>query len=579
MADREPNPDPAAAHGQPSPEAHVQLRFEKFSSFVEEYWPKISLRGMLLETTQPKPVGTMISFEFKLTDGFRLCQGVGEVAWVRRRDEGPQGPAGMGIRFHALDDQGRELILKILEEQVKSGGEPFEIERVPPGAESEPAPPAPRESAEPEPPAAEQGWVRPPPREVERKQPPPTEPLEPAAAAAAPADGGFQAPWEKLPEPSDVLDPLDDSSVSAEAEMEVDSDSALAGFPRGGTNGGFPRRGTNGGFPRRGTNGGFPLDPDSSETELQEADDEPLLLFAADETEEGEALPIDETVAERVEFDPFGGEASEPALSFDLDEPSPELEAPIELAGEELAPADWPDVSGEEPTILLSKIDDLAGEDRPPSLEADAEIQFDAESSAVFLDLDTSAEELTTPLLRDAGGAVQEVLEEAAAIPEFDGIGGDAPDVLGSRPDDEPAEGPAVSPEPESPQLAEIEVAPEAESLPPFAEIEAAPEPESPPPFAEIEAAPEPESPPPFAEIEVAPEPESPPPFAEIEAAPEPESPPPFPDVEVPPEAESPPLFPDVEVPPEAGSAESPLPFAEIEVAPEPSASPAPEEA
>ncbi len=536
MAHREPHPDPtaaAAARGQLSPEAHVQLRFEKFSSFVEEYWPKISLRGMLLETTQPKPVGTMISFEFKLTDGFRLCQGVGEVAWVRHHDEGPQRPAGMGIRFHALDDQGRELILKILEEQVKSGGEPFEIERVPPGAESESA----QEFAGPPPPAEGAGWVRPPPKKVQQTPPPPAQPPEPAAAAAEAPAGGFQAPWEKLPEPSDVLDPLDDSSVSSTAEMEEDSDSGLAGFP---------------------------LDPERPEPELPESDDdEPLLMFVDDEPEEGEALASSEAVAEREEIDAFDAEASVPELSFDLGKPVPEFEAPVELIRDESAVADLlgvpspedagkepedagkepedagkepedageePGDASEEPTILLSKIAELSREEAPPSLDAEAEIQFDAESSAAFLELDTSADEptLPPPLVADAE---EEMFEVPEASP-FDGLGDDASALLGSQPEDVPDEGLALLPEPELPPLEGIDVAPSPPLLP-------EPEPDLFPPFPEVGMAPEPEAPEPFPEVEIPPEPEAPEPFPEVEIPPEPEAPEPFPEVEIPPEPEA----------------------------------------
>ena len=85
------------------PDAQVQLRFEKFAAFVEEYRPKISLGGMFLETGNPKPLGSTISCEFKLTDGFKLCRALGEVVWIRRGDGGPAAPSRIGIRFEAID--------------------------------------------------------------------------------------------------------------------------------------------------------------------------------------------------------------------------------------------------------------------------------------------------------------------------------------------------------------------------------------------------------------------------------------------------------------------------------------------
>ena len=121
---------------EPTSDSPVELRFEKFSAFVEGYAPYLSLGGMFLGTDDLRPVGSTVGFEVGLNDGFRLLQGVGQVIWVRLEDEGPERPAGMGVRFQALDDKGRELILKVIEERVRSGGEPFDVEVIPPGTVS-----------------------------------------------------------------------------------------------------------------------------------------------------------------------------------------------------------------------------------------------------------------------------------------------------------------------------------------------------------------------------------------------------------------------------------------------------------
>lgn len=139
MAQGDLLPTNDTTQGPMAADSHVTLTFEKFSSFVEEYRPKISLGGMFLATEDLKPVGTTVACDFKLTDGFRLCQALGEVVWIRRTPSAEQ-PAGMGLRFQAIDDKGRELVLKILEEQVKTGGEPFEVENTPADVESAPAP-------------------------------------------------------------------------------------------------------------------------------------------------------------------------------------------------------------------------------------------------------------------------------------------------------------------------------------------------------------------------------------------------------------------------------------------------------
>lgn len=146
VSHQELHPTTDTTQGPLAPESRFHLRFEKFSAFIEEYRPKISLGGMFLETDEIKPVGSIVACDFELTDGFRLCQALGEVVWIRRTSGADQ-PAGMGIRFQAIDDKGRELVLKIIDEQKEAGGQPFEVERIPPDAEAVPvaSSPAPRE--------------------------------------------------------------------------------------------------------------------------------------------------------------------------------------------------------------------------------------------------------------------------------------------------------------------------------------------------------------------------------------------------------------------------------------------------
>ncbi len=116
---------------QQAPSERITLLFEKFSSFVDGYGGNLSLGGMFLETEARREKGSIVDFEIKLTDGFRLLYGLGEVIWCRTVSGGPDLPLGLGIRFQALDDNGRELILKILEERVRNGHEPFDVEEIP----------------------------------------------------------------------------------------------------------------------------------------------------------------------------------------------------------------------------------------------------------------------------------------------------------------------------------------------------------------------------------------------------------------------------------------------------------------
>ena len=92
----------------------VSLEFDKFASFVEDYSGHLSLQGIFLKTGALAPVGTVVGFDLRLADGFQLLHGTGAVTWIRLADPETGRTAGMGLRFHTLDEQGRQLVLHIL---------------------------------------------------------------------------------------------------------------------------------------------------------------------------------------------------------------------------------------------------------------------------------------------------------------------------------------------------------------------------------------------------------------------------------------------------------------------------------
>ncbi len=112
----------------------VTRLFRSFPAFVEEYASRVALSGAFITAVEPLPVKTTVHLDFQLRDGFRLFHGVGEVVWVRAPSLGPNLPSGMGVRFSALDEKGRNLMLRMLEEHVKTGGQPFDLEPLPTGA-------------------------------------------------------------------------------------------------------------------------------------------------------------------------------------------------------------------------------------------------------------------------------------------------------------------------------------------------------------------------------------------------------------------------------------------------------------
>ncbi|HZI63848.1 MAG TPA: TIGR02266 family protein, partial [Thermoanaerobaculia bacterium] len=118
--------------------AEARVEFETFSGFLSEMAANLSLGGMFLRTRYLKPVGSELRFELRLADQQPLVAGRGEVAWIRWKDDGPRRRAGMGIRFLDLDTASRELVYRVVDEHLKAGGWPFDVE----GGAASPLPPS-----------------------------------------------------------------------------------------------------------------------------------------------------------------------------------------------------------------------------------------------------------------------------------------------------------------------------------------------------------------------------------------------------------------------------------------------------
>jgi molecular chaperone DnaK len=110
------------------PLAHrIQLKFDRFSGFINEYFSNISPGGIFIRTDTPEAPGQLLEFEFRLGDGYELIHGRGEVVWARERGEGPERPPGMGVRFIDLSPRSKDLIYKIVDDYVAHGGKPFDL--------------------------------------------------------------------------------------------------------------------------------------------------------------------------------------------------------------------------------------------------------------------------------------------------------------------------------------------------------------------------------------------------------------------------------------------------------------------
>lgn len=111
-------------------EREVSIRVPRFDTFVTEYSQNISTTGMFIVSENPQPPGTSFSFEFSVADDWKLIRGKAQVVWTRYQNQGPERPAGMGVRFLEVDAQSRRLIRWIVEKHIREGGKPFELDEL-----------------------------------------------------------------------------------------------------------------------------------------------------------------------------------------------------------------------------------------------------------------------------------------------------------------------------------------------------------------------------------------------------------------------------------------------------------------
>ena len=93
--------------------AEVRLRYDRTGQAVSARAADLSMEGMFVVSDEPKPIGTLVQFEFDTGSASEMVQGLGDVVWVRNEADVDR-ESGMGIQFRYVDPQSREHILSIV---------------------------------------------------------------------------------------------------------------------------------------------------------------------------------------------------------------------------------------------------------------------------------------------------------------------------------------------------------------------------------------------------------------------------------------------------------------------------------
>ncbi|HVS64605.1 MAG TPA: hypothetical protein VMT85_14005 [Thermoanaerobaculia bacterium] len=106
----------------------IEVVVEDFAEFVQTWAPFLSATGIFVPTHQILLTGERCSIGVQLLDGFPLIQAHGEIVWTRDSSSAALGPSGAAIRLEEVDAAGRDLIERIEDRYVFSGGQRFDVD-------------------------------------------------------------------------------------------------------------------------------------------------------------------------------------------------------------------------------------------------------------------------------------------------------------------------------------------------------------------------------------------------------------------------------------------------------------------
>ncbi|MGF1467228.1 MAG: PilZ domain-containing protein [Sandaracinaceae bacterium] len=168
----------------------VRLRSPTLADFIEKHSEDLSATGVFVRSDEPMAKATLVKVQLVVDeeDGDTYVEAVGRVVWTRSLDEATDAqPAGMGIKFVRVEEEGRDRIRSLVESH---GGRPSNYDLGAPAdddpdepetAEPGPAEPEPSKSAAP----GEAKAVEP-----DEPEAPEREPAKPETAEAEPTAKG-----------------------------------------------------------------------------------------------------------------------------------------------------------------------------------------------------------------------------------------------------------------------------------------------------------------------------------------------------------------------------------------------------
>ena len=102
--------------------AQVLLEYPDEESPESAFTANVSMGGLFVQTSTPRPVGTSFRFQLLILSKGPSIEGFGEVRWVRETDQGPGRPAGMGVQTGmVVSEEAQTTLRQTVAGAIKAG--------------------------------------------------------------------------------------------------------------------------------------------------------------------------------------------------------------------------------------------------------------------------------------------------------------------------------------------------------------------------------------------------------------------------------------------------------------------------
>lgn len=106
----------------------IDLNFESMRRFQAEFSPNLGADGLFIDTGEPLNAGSVVRFRVILPEDFVFLEGTSVVEWTQSAETVSDTPPGMALRFVTLSPQNQELVAQLVQDHLRAGGTPFDID-------------------------------------------------------------------------------------------------------------------------------------------------------------------------------------------------------------------------------------------------------------------------------------------------------------------------------------------------------------------------------------------------------------------------------------------------------------------